>query len=304
MKNYLTTVLPLFVCNTCLAGDWEIKTDLKITDGAISDETKYKPGGAFDEREVQQKEKTKLETLLDYSDETPLDGLKYNLRLGNIIEQNREKKLELNEDGTVDKDKSRTETERINFIGLGLSYKLINILGADRWTLKGHYDHYYDINYGAKDIQEDAKERSGSLKGNKWSITATGEYSTPWNSVFFSPYLKFQQERRDDWIDDIRLKQQEEEKEKETELGLIFNWISPLAGWELSSGPYWQNEVDYERSPGEDWERSDDERWIVEAKAEYESAVPGLELEVLFYEHLNGEDKGERRLNLELSYEF
>lgn len=304
MKNYLATLLPLFISSTCLAGDWEIKTDLKITDGAVSDETKYKSGGAFDEREVKQKEKTKLETLLIYSDETPLDGLKYNLRLGNIVEQNREKKLELNEDGTVDKDKSRTETERINFVGLGFSYKLKNTLGADRWKFKGRYDHYYDINYGAKDFQEDAKERSGSLKGNKWSLTATGEYSTPWNSVFFSPYLQFKQERRDDWIDDIRLKQQEEEKEKESEVGLILNWIPPLAGWEFSAGPYWQNEVDYKRSPGEDWERSDDERWVAEVKAEYESAVPGLELEVLFYEHLNGEDEGERRLNLELSYEF
>lgn len=297
-------LLPLLISGECIAGDWEIKTDLKITDGAVSDVTKYKTGGAFDEREVKQKEKTKLETLLVFSDETPFDGLKYNLRLGNIIEQNRETKVELNEDGSIDKNKSRTETERINFVGLGFSYKLKKTLGADRWMLKGRYDHYYDINYGAKDFQEDAKERSGSLKGNKWSITATGEYSTPWNSVFFSPYLKFKQERRDDWIDHIRLKQQEEEKEKESEVGLIFNWIPPLAGWELSAGPYWQNEVDYERTPGEDWERSDDERWIAEVKAEYESAVPGLELEVLFYEHLNGEDEGERRFNLELSYEF
>ncbi|MGH1462553.1 MAG: hypothetical protein ACRBB6_10995 [Neptuniibacter sp.] len=298
------TLLPLLISGECIAGDWEIKTDLKITDGAVSDVTKYKTGGAFDEREVKQKEKTKLETLLVYSDETPFDGLKYNLRLGNIIEQNRETKVELNEDGSIHKNKSRTETERINYAGIGFSYKIKNILGANRWSVKGRYDHYFDIHYGAKDLQANAKERSGSLKGNEWSVKATGEYETFLNTLFFSPYLKFKQEQRDAWIDDIRLKQQEEEKEKETEIGLAFDWIPPLAGWELNAGPYWQNEVDYERSPGENWARKDDERWIAEIKAEYEAAASGFEIEIVFAQHLNGEDQGERQLNLELSYEF
>lgn len=304
MKKYLTLPIVMLAAPVSFAGDFEFKTDLKITDGAASDVTTFESGGAFDERKVKHKEKTKLETNFTFSEETSVKGLKYNLRLGNIVEQNREKNIELNSDGSVDKDKSRTETERINYVGVGFSYKIKDLLGASRWAFKGVYDHYYDINYGAKDFQEDAKERSGSLKGSQWSLKATGEYSTPWNTVFFSPYLKFKQERRDAWVDDIRLKQQEEEKEKKTEIGLIFDWIPPLAGWEVSAGPYWQNEVDFERVPGESWEREDDERWIAEIKAEYESAFPGFELELAFLQHLNGEDKGERRLNLELSYEF
>jgi hypothetical protein len=62
---------------------------------------------------------------------------------------------------------------------------------------------------------------------------------------------------------------------------------------------------DAERADDEtNWIWDDDERWIAQLKLEYEAPMPGFELELAVEQHLNGGDKGERRYNLELSYEF
>ena len=102
--------------NTSYAGEWEIKTDLEYTDGARSDVTTF-DGGSFDKRKVKNKYKTKLETLLTYTEESSIDNLKYSYRFGYIYKRVKDNELELREDGSVKKDKTRTEVDRITYAG-------------------------------------------------------------------------------------------------------------------------------------------------------------------------------------------
>ncbi|MCW8886197.1 MAG: hypothetical protein OQK12_13250 [Motiliproteus sp.] len=195
--------------------------------------------------------------------------------------------------------------DRIIYLGLGSKYTLRNFLGANRWKLSGRFDYYLDVSYSAHDLHEDANERSGDLNGHEWEIKASGEYSTPWSSLYLSPYAEFKEERLDFWHDDLRDKDQEAEKERQYEAGLFLDWVSPLPGWDLTVGGYWQKERDAEKNPGEtEWQWEDEERWIGKLKLEYEAPWPGFELELGYEEHLNGVDEGEKEFNLELSYEF
>ncbi len=287
------------------AGDWELKTDIEYTDGAVSDVTTYKSGGGFDKRKIKQKRKTEVNTLLTYSDKTDIKGLKYILRVGHLFQRNKDRSLQLKEDGSLKKDKTRTEYDRISFAGIGGRYKIKDVLGADRWVLKARYDRYLHVSYGANDLAEDAKERAGDLTGYEWSVKADGEYSTPWMGFYLLPFVEFKQERLSLWHDDKRAKIQDAEMEQQYEAGLFLNWIPPVDGWDISFGPYWQRELDATRADDEyDWTWEDDERWIARLKLEYEAALPGFEMEFVIEEHLNGGDEGERQYNIELSYEF
>lgn len=301
----------LLLCSACLltstatAGQWELKTDLKYTDGSGSDITSYDSAGDFDKRKVKQKRKTQLETLLTYTIESTLPELEYIGRVGHLFKHTKDKDLQLKDDGSLKKDKTRTEFERITYAGLGLRYDTGRILGADRWLLKARYDRYLHVSYGANQLHEDAKARSGDLKGYEWSVKAEGEYSTHWPGIYLHPFVEYKQERLNLWHDDTRDKIQEAEMEQQYEAGLFLSWITPLDGWELTTGPYWQRELDAERADDEkDWVWDDDERWIAQVKLEYEAPMPGFEMEFAIEQHLNGGDQGERRYNLELSYEF
>lgn len=287
------------------ANEWEIKTDIDYTDGAVSDITTYDDVGDFDKRKIKQKRKTEIETLLTYSQETSHKGLSYSLRLGHLFKRNKDRSLQLKEDGSVKKDKTRTEFDRITYAGVGGKYKIKDILGADRWVLKARYDRYLHVSYGANELHEDAKERAGDLNGYEWKIRANGEYSTPWISLYILPHLEYKQERLSLWHDDKRDKVQEAELEQQYEAGLFLNWLPPVDGLDITFGPYWQRELDAERAEDEtEWVWDDDERWIARFKLEYEAPMPGFEMEFIVEEHLNGGDEGERKYNIELSYEF
>ncbi len=289
---------------TATAIDWEIKSDLNYTDGARSNQIKY-DGGSFDERVVKKKRKTELKTVLVASFKPSIMGLDYQLRAGYNWEQNRDSEREYREDGSLKKDKSRTEYDRISFIGAGLNFKSDPFLGADLWRIKARYDRYFHIAYGASELREDAKARSGSLDGYEWKVKLEGEYSTPWISLYLLPRLEYKEERFGDWYNKGRDRREEAEKEQQYEAGLFLDWITPLDGWELRVGPYWQRELDAEKSLDDgNWDWEDDERWLVRIELEYESPLPGFELEFNVEQHLNGEDQTERKYNLELSYEF
>lgn len=304
-RTQLLTISSLLLSSYTMAGDWELKSDLKYTDAAHSDITSYESNGDFDKRKIKHKRKTKLNTLLTYSEKTDIDGLSYQLRLGHQFERRKEQNLQRKENGSIKKDKSRTEFDRLTYAGLGSKYRIKDILGADRWVLSGYYDRFLHISYGANQLQDDAKPRGGDLQGYKWSVKAKGEYSTPWISWYLSPYLKYKEEKRDAWHDDLQNEMKEAELEQDYEAGFMLDWITPFDGWELSIGPYWHRELDAEREYGDDnWQWEDDERWIAHMKLEYEAPLPGFELELVIEEHLNGADQGERQYNLELSYEF
>lgn len=290
--------------STAVADGWEIKTDLKYTDGATSDVTTY-DGGSFDKRKIKKKRKTEVETLLTYTAESRVPELEYIGRVGHLFKRNKDRDLQLKEDGSLKKDKTRTEFDRITYAGFGLRYDTGRFLGADRWLLKARYDRYLHVSYGANMLHEDAKARSGDLTGYEWAIKASGEYSTPSHALYLHPFFEFKQERLSLWHDDKRDKIQEAEMEQQYEAGLFLSWITPVDGWELIVGPYWQRELDAERAEDEvDWTWDDDERWIAHLKLEYEAPISGFEMEISVEEHLNGGDEGERRYNLELSYEF
>lgn len=307
---HLSNTLPL-CCSVCLfsvtatAGQWEINNDLKYTDGAHSDITTYDNVGDFDKRKVKQKRKTELETLLTYTVETSLPELAYVARAGHLFKRTKDRDLQLKDDGSLKKDKTRTEFERITYAGLGLRYDTGNALGADRWLLKARYDRYLHVSYGANQLHEDANARRGDLNGYEWSVEASGEYSTHWPEIYLHPFIEYKQERLSAWHDDARDKSQEAEMEQQYEAGLLLSWLTPVDGWELIAGSFWQRELDAERAADEkDWIWDDDERWIAQVKFEYEAPLPGFEMEFVVKQHLNGGDKGERRYNLELSYEF
>jgi hypothetical protein len=305
IKHLLPPALCLFITPQIHAAEWEIKTDLKYTDGAVSDVTSYEDNGDFDKRKVKKKRKTKNNTLLTYTEVTQIPELNYELRLGHIFERNKEYNVQLKKSGKIKKDKSLTEFERITYAGLGALYTQKQFLGADLWVIKARYDHYLHVSYGANDLQKDAKPISGDFQnGYEWAVKAQGEYSTPWISLYLQPFLRYKEEYRDAWYNEATGDWKEEEREERYEAGLYLNWLPSIAGMEVSFGPYWQKERDYERERGSDWESEDDERWIGRFKLEYEAPYPGFEMELVFEQDLNGEDQGERVYNIELSYEF
>lgn len=297
--------LSLTLTTPALAGEWEIKNDLKYTDGITSDVTEFEDDGEFDKRKIKKKRKTKTNTLLTYSQESAWSNLDYQFRVGHIYERVKEHNIQRKEDGSLRKDKSLTEIEQITYAGIGLSYKQQNFLGADLWTVKAYYDHILRISYEATDLKEDADDRSGSShKGYIAAIRASGEYSTPLPSLYLAPFLRYKEEYKDAWHNDVEEELEDEEREEQYRAGLFFNWITPTPGLELIAGPYWEREIDFERKEGEDWESDDAERWIARLQLEYEAASPGLEMEFFVEQDLNGEDDGETVYNFEISYEF
>jgi len=298
-------LLGLVLTSTTANAQWEIKTDLEYRDGNRSNITSYEDDGSFDKRKVKQKRRVEAETLLTYTQEAAVPELEYSIRLGHLFKRTHDTDLQFKENGDLKKDKTRTEYERYTYAGLGLRYDTGTLLGADRWLLKTRYDRYLHVSYSANQLHEDAKSRSGDLTGFEWSVKAEGEYSTPSPAFYLHPFVSFKQERLSSWHEDLRGKAQEAEQEQQYEAGLYLSWITPIDGWELIAGPYWQRELDAERAPDEtEWVWEDDERWIARARLEYEAPYPGFELEITFEQHLNGGKENQRELNLELSYEF
>ncbi|MCW8886196.1 MAG: hypothetical protein OQK12_13245 [Motiliproteus sp.] len=107
-QRYLLAAILLGFATSLFAGEWEIKTDLKYTDGARSDITTYKNDSSFDKRKVKHKYSTKIETLLTYTEETTVPDLAYSLRAGHIYKRVKDTDLRLKEDGSVKKDETRT----------------------------------------------------------------------------------------------------------------------------------------------------------------------------------------------------
>lgn len=255
-------------------------------------------------REQRRKTRSESRTLLLFSQpfEPRLDG---QLRLGMEYRRSRDRKREYREDGTLKKDKSRTEWQTSPLLGLGFDYRFGRALGGYDWRLSGYHDRLFDVAYQATGLAEDAKPRAGRGSGYESRLRLQGEYLTPLHSLFLNPRLQVKHQRYRAWYDSARDRREAAEQEWQYEASLWLNWIPPLDGWALTVGPTWQREDKGEQDPDSGhWRWEDEERWQGRIGLEYEAPLPGFEFELTLERDLNGPDRGETRYQVELSYEF
>ncbi|MBP0049449.1 hypothetical protein H9C73_11940 [Marinobacterium sp. AK62] len=284
--------------------DFEVKTDLEHTRHPVSNEIKYEDDGSFDERDYRHKTGYESKTLLLLSDAWS-EQLDWELRLGMQYDRTRDTKREFREDGSLKKDKSRTEWQSSPILGLGFSYDMGRLLGGYHWRLSGYHDRFVDVAYKATSLAEDAKPRAGRGDGYESRLRLDAEYMTPVSSLFFSPRLEVTHERYSQWYDTARERDEAAEQELQYEASLWVNWIPPLNGWEVTLGPTWQLEDKAERDTDTgQWEWEDEERWIGRVQLEYEAPLPGFEFEFKVERDLNGPDRDKMKYEAGLSYEF
>ncbi|SMR77632.1 hypothetical protein SAMN04487964_11549 [Marinobacterium sediminicola] len=286
------------------AMELKLKNDLEYTRGPVTNSIQYKDDGSFDERD--QRQKTGYENLTLLLITQPVhDQLDWQTRLGMRYERTRDSKREYREDGSLKKDKSRTEWQTTPIIGLGFSYDLGRQLGGFQWRLDGYHDRFIDVAYKATSLAEDAKPRAGRGRGYESRLRLQAEYMTPVSSLFFQPRLELKHEYFSQWYDSARGRQEAAEQELQYEAGLWLSWIPPLDGWEVTFGPTWQREDKAEREPETShWAWEDEERWQGLIKLEYEAPMPGFEFEFKLERDLNGPDKDKMKYEAGLSYEF
>ena len=303
-KTCLILLLPFFSLPAS-ATDWELKHDLSYRDDPLRNTVEYEDDGSFDKRKQRQKNRITSDLQVIHSYETTIDELGWFWKLGQKTEKTDDINRHYKQDGSLKKDKTRQEKLRIQYFGLGFKYNFNTLLGSDRWALSVGHNYYIDVDYSATDLHPDAKDYSGSDRGFNSVITLKGEYSTPSLSWYQIQVLEYEREYFIQWYDEIGQEGQESEQEEQWEAGIFANWIMPVNGWELIIGPLWQRENEAERKYGESiWQWSDQEQLIAQLKLEYEAPIPGFEMELKLEKHLTGEDKGQKKINLELSYEF
>jgi len=299
--------LPMFglLLSTAAQGlELELKTDLEYTRQPSSSTIQYKDDGRFDERDYAHKEGYESKTFLLFSQAVD-DRLDWQARLGMRYERTRDTKREYREDGSLKKDKSRTEWQSSPLVGIGFSYGIGRWLGGYHWRLEGYHDRLFDIEYKATDLAEDARPQAGRGSGYESRLRLQGEYMTPVSGLFFTPRLELKHERFGHWDNTARSRSEDAEQELQYEAGLWLSWIPPLDGWEVQAGPTWQRENKAEKAADEgDWHWEDEERWQARIQLEYETPMPGFEFEFKVERDLNGPDQDRMKYEAGLSYEF
>lgn len=242
--------------------------------------------------------------MLIATSKTGADELDWVWRLGYKFERKDDVSLQFKEDGSLKKDKSRVEYKRTKLMGLGLDYKKLNVLGADRWVIKTHYDSYFDIDLSAGHIAEDAKEYHGSTSGLEFRTKFMGEYSMGPMGWFVTPMLMYRERGQSSWSDDKNGKFEARTKERRTEIGLWVNWLMPIDGVELFLGPLWQREKEGEKQTDSTWEWDNEQRTYAHLMLEYEAPSHGVEVEFKVQHVLSGDNQYDTRYKVEFSYEF
>ncbi len=281
----------------------ELKTQLKYTDGQQRSEIKYKDDGRFDEQDVKRRSRWESDSLLAI-DLNPESQWLWSARLGYNAQRTVDHSHEYREDGSLKKDKTRTEWRQSPYLGLGLRYDFGSFLGGDAWSFRAYHDRFFDVEYKATGLAEDAKPIAGRGSGYETKLLLQAEYPSPWYSIYLLPKLSIKHEQYSAWTNTAQDEQEKAEQELQYEARLWLDWIMPAPGWELMFGPTWQLEDKARRKPHEPWEWENEEQWIGTVKLEYESPMPGFEMELAAEHWLNGIDKDDTRYKLELSYEF
>lgn len=301
--KYTLPLLSLCLPMLAQAMDLELKTDLEYNRSPSSNTIKY-DDGEFDERDYRRSEKYESKTLF-LVNQPVNERLEWQARLGMQYERTRDTKKEYHEDGSLKKDKSRTEWQNTPIIGLGFDWEIGRALGGYHWRIQGYHDRLFDIEYKATSLAEDAKPRAGRGAGYETRLRLQGEYMTPVSSLFLTPRLEVKHERYQQWYDSAREREEDAEQELQYEASLWLNWIPPVDGWEVTFGPTWQRENKAERdSDTHRWEWEDEERWQARVQLEYETPMPGFEFEFKVERDLNGPDEDKMKYEVGLSYEF
>lgn len=303
IRSLICPLSLLFILAPKAVAEVEIKTNLEYLDGQERSEIKYEDDGSFDERDVKRKSRWESDTLLT-AELNPESEWTWSARLGYNARRTLDRKREYREDGSLKKDKTRTEWRQTPYIGLGLRRDFGSMLGGDAWSLRAYHDRFVDVHYHATGLAEDAKPIEGRGTGYKTRLSLRAEYPTPWYSLYLLPKASIKHEQYSAWTNTARDDREKAEQELQYEAQLWLNWIMPVAGWELMAGPTWQLEDKAERKAGEAWEWENEEQWIGTLKLEYESPMPGFEMELEAEHWLNGADRDDTRYKLELSYEF
>ncbi|GGC10124.1 hypothetical protein GCM10011352_40720 [Marinobacterium zhoushanense] len=302
--NYVALTLSLLLlANSALALEGEVKTRLKYLDGASRSTIEYNPDRSFDQREERRKRRWESDTLLKI-ELTPEEEWQWSTRLGYNSRRTVDQKRTFREDGSLKKDKTRTEWRQYPYVGLGLRYDLGSHLGGDAWSLRLYHDRFLDVDYHSSDLAADAKPIAGRGSGYETEVSVRAEYMTPWYSLYLLPKLSLTHTRFSAWTNTAQNEVEKAEQELQYEAKLWLDWITPLAGWELIAGPSWQLEDQAERDPGQGWQWEDKEQWLATLKLEYASPDPGFEMELQAEHWLNGPDRDDTRYKVELSYEF
>ncbi|WP_432697088.1 hypothetical protein ACQUQP_01665 [Marinobacterium sp. YM272] len=304
MNRVALYALPLLLVPVPEAfADIEIKARLKHLDGQERSEISYADDGSFDERDVKRKSRWESETLVT-AELNPESEWRWSARLGYNARRTVDHSREYREDGSLKNDKTRTEWRQTPLLGLGLRRDLGSMLGGAAWSLRAYHDRFIDVHYRATSLAEDAKPIEGRGMGYETKLALQAEYPTPWYSLYLLPKVSIKHEQYSAWTNTARDDREKAEQELQYEARLWLDWIMPVAGWEMMFGPTWQLEDQAERKPGEAWEWENQEQWIGTLRLEYESPMPGFEMEIGAEHWLNGADRDDTRYRLELSYEF
>lgn len=304
MKKLIGIILLSILSQSALAIEWELKNKFKFRDGERVTKLEYEDDGSFDKQKVKEKNSFKSEMLLTASGQTQMDNLEWVGRLGYKFERKNDYSVQLKEDGSIKKDKSRVEYKRTQLVGLGAVYKIRDLLGSQRWVLKTHVDSFFNIEYDAGHIAEDTKSFHGRNSGYEFRAKFSGEYSTTSNSFYVIPMFDYRHRYAGHWVDSVNEKNKDAELEQRTEVALYLNWVLPIDGFELIIGPMWQRENEAEQPQGESWDWQDEERVYAHVMLEYEEPNPGFELELEVEHVVRGHNINDSKIMLELSYEF
>lgn len=308
MRSAARYSLPLIIGMTTgvsapVCAEVELKTQLEYRDGQRHSKIKYEDDGSFDERDVKRKSRWESDTLLTV-ELTPDSDWIWSARLGYNARRTDDYSREYREDGSLKKDKTRTEWRQSPYLGVGLRVDFGSMLGGDAWSFRAYHDRFIDVEYRATGLAEDAKPVAG--RGNGWEtkLTLQAEYPSLWYSVYLLPRISIKHEQYSAWSNSAQDEREKAEQELQYEARLWLDWIMPVAGWELMFGPTWQQEDKAKRKSDQPWEWDNEEQWIGTVKLEYESPMPGFEMELAAEHWLNGADQDDTRYKLELSYEF
>jgi len=304
MWKTISLIICTSIATAAHATNWELKQKIKYRDSHQTSELKYKKSGKFDKETVKEKNRWRSEVLLTATSKTTVDELDWVWRIGYKFERKDDSNRQFKEDGSLKKDKSRVEYERTKLMGLGLNYKKLSVLGADRWVIKTHFDNYFDIDLSTGHLAEDAKGYHGSTSGLEFCTKFTGEYSTGAMGWFITPMLMYRERGQSSWSDEQNDKFEPQTKERRTELGLWVNWLMPIDGIELFFGPVWQREKEGEKQTDTSWKWEKEQRTYAHLMLEYEAPSHGLEVEFKVQHIFSGDSRHDTRYKFEISYEF
>jgi len=304
MYKFSAGLLLTFVSLVTSATQWEVKQNFRYRDSHQTSEILFKDSGKFDKKKVKQGNRWRLESLITATNETSIDKLDWIWRLGYKYERKDDVSLQYKQDGRLKKDKSRIEYERTKLMGLGLTYKQLGILGADRWVVKAYFDSYLDIDYRAAHVAQDATGYQASSTGWESKVKFSGEYSLGPMGWYVTPMVTYRERYLSGWQDKRSDKSVASAKEQRVELGLWANWLMPIDGVEVFFGPLWQRENEATKQQDDSWQWQRQQRLYAYVMFEYEAPTHGFEMEFKIQHGLSGANRYDTKYKIELSYEF